>query len=78
MSFIYRVIPFIGKIKNTQSAADVSDQLEALIDDGAKEGWVFDQLSNVNIEVQPGCLAGLFGAKVAYTRFDMVIFKKPT
>ena len=78
MSFNYRVIPFIGKIKNKQTATDVSDQLETLINEGAKEGWEFDQLNNVNIEVQPGCLAGLFGAKVAYTRFDMVVFKKKT
>ena len=35
----YRVMPFIGKIKSNQSAADVSNQLEALINEGAKEGW---------------------------------------
>lgn len=78
MGFTYRVIPFIGKIKNNQSAVNVSDQLEELINEGAKEGWEFDQLSNVNIEVQPGCLSGAFGAKADYTRFDMVIFKKAT
>jgi hypothetical protein len=76
MSYKYRVIPFIGKIKGNQNAVDVSNQLEAIIDEGVKEGWEFDQLNNVNIEVQPGCLAGLFGAKVDYTRFDMVVFKK--
>ena len=78
MSFIYRVMPFIGKINSKQSAADVSDQLESLINEGAKEGWEFDQLNNVNIEVKPGCIAGLFGAKLAYTQFDMVVFKKQT
>ena len=72
----YRVMPFIGKIKSNQSAADVSNQLEALINEGAKEGWQFEQVNNVNIQVQPGCLAGLFGAKEDYVRFDMVVFKK--
>lgn len=72
----YRVIPFIGKVKRYQSANDVSNQLEALINEGAKEGWQFEQVNNVNIEVQPGCLAAIFGAKVDYVRFDMVIFKK--
>lgn len=33
----YRVMPFIGKIKSSQSAVDVSNQLEALINEGAKE-----------------------------------------
>lgn len=78
MNFTYRVIPFIGRIKNNQNAVNVSDQLEQLINEGAKEGWEFDSLGNVNIEVQPGCLAGLLGAKADYTRFDMVVFKKPT
>lgn len=72
----YRVIPFIGKIKNSQSAVDVSNQLETLINEGAKEGWVFEQVNNVNIEVQPGCLSGLLGAKADYVRFDMVVFRK--
>ena len=72
----YRVMPFIGKIKGNQSAADVSNQLEGLINEGAKEGWQFEQVNNVNIQVQPGCLAGLFGAKEDYVRFDMVVFKK--
>ena len=76
MSYTYRVMPFIGRIKGNQTAGDVADQLEALIDEGVKEGWEFDQVSNVNIEVKPGCLSGLFGAKESYTRFDMVIFKK--
>ena len=72
----YRVMPFIGKIKSNQSAVDVSNQLEALIGEGAKEGWLFEQVASVNIEVQPGCLAGLLGAKADYTRFDMVVFRK--
>jgi hypothetical protein len=73
---IYQVIPFIGKIKGKQTANDVSDQLEALINEGTKNGLEFVQLGAVNIEVQPGCIAGLLGAKVAYTRFDMAIFKR--
>lgn len=72
----YRVMPFIGKIRNNQTAADVSNQLEQLINQGAQEGWEFVQVNNVNIEVQPGCLAGLFGAKTQYVRYDMAIFRK--
>jgi len=74
----YRVMPFIGKVKSNQSAVEVSNQLEALINEGAKEGWQFEQVNNVNIQVQPGCLAGLLGAKAEYVRFDMVVFKKET
>lgn len=72
---MYQVMPFIGKVKGKQTANDVSNQLEALINEGEKSGLEFVQLGAVNIEVQPGCIAGLFGAKTSYTRFDMAIFK---
>jgi hypothetical protein len=57
------------------SAADVASQLEALISQHAAAGWEFYQLSDVNIEVQPGCLAGLFGANAQYVRFDQIILR---
>jgi hypothetical protein len=74
----YRVIPFIGRITTKQSPVDVSNQLEALINEAADEGWQFEQVNNVNIEVKPGCLAGLFGAKPDYVHFDMVVFRRET
>jgi hypothetical protein len=38
-------------------------------------GWELYQLVDVNIEVQPGCIAGLFGATTQYIRFDQLIFR---
>lgn len=75
MSGRYQVMPFIGKIKANQSAIEVSNQLEELLNKGAENGLEFVELSSVNIEVQPGCLAALFGAKASYVRFDMAVFK---
>ena len=72
----YKVVPFIGRIKRKQSAADVSAQLEAVIDSYASEGWELYQMADVNIEVSPGCLAGLFGGKQSYVRFDQLIFRR--
>jgi len=72
----YRVIPFIGKIKSNQTAVEVAGQLQRVINESTVEGWEFEQLTNVNIEVQPGCLAGLFGASADYIRFDMVVLRK--
>lgn len=72
----YKVAPFIGKMKSSQSAAEVSGQLESLINSHASQGWALDQIQSVNIEVKPGCLAGLFGAKEVYVKFDQVVFRK--
>jgi hypothetical protein len=75
VGYRYKVIPFIGQSKGSVSPAGVARQLESVISEHAVDGWEFYQLSDVNIEVQPGCLAGLFGANTQYMRFDQVIFR---
>jgi hypothetical protein len=75
MAYRYKVVPFIGQSRGNLSAVDVAKQLEAAIRLQVSEGWEFYQLSDVNIEVQPGCISGLFGAKVQYVRFDQLIFR---
>ncbi len=72
----YKVVPFIGKIKSGQMAGEVSSQLESVINQHASQGWTLDQIQSVNIEVKPGCLAGLFGAKESYVKFDQIVFKQ--
>lgn len=73
----YKVVPFIGTIKGSQGAELVSAQLQDVIDQYAGQGWEFYQLTNTNIEVRPGCIAGLFGASVTYITFDQIIFRRP-
>jgi len=77
----YMVVPFIGRLKSglfsTQGAGDVSKQLTEVINQYANQGWEFRTVNDVNIEVKPGCLASLFGAKTAFIPFDQVIFRRP-
>ena len=74
----YKVVPFIGKIRSGGSAQEVSTQLQAAIAQHKAGGWELHQIAEVNIEVTPGCLAGLLGGKVSYVKFDQIIFRKPT
>ena len=71
----YKVVPFIGRSRGNLSASEVAQQLEITINQHSASGWEFVQLSDVNIEVQPGCLAGLLGAKISYARFDQLVFR---
>lgn len=75
--YVYSVSPFIGSIKGGQSAKDVAQQLQALINQYAQKGWEFCSVSEVNIEVAPGCLAALLGKGNEYTKYDQVIFRRP-
>lgn len=76
MAYTYKVVPFIGKIKSNQTAADVSAQMQDLINSFAAQDWEYVSMENVNIQVQPGCLPGLLGAKESYIRFDQIVFRK--
>ena len=76
MKYQYKIVPFIGKIKSGQGAGIAAQQLESVISQYVQAGWEFVQLGDVNIEVQPGCLAGLLGQKAAYVTFDQIIFRK--
>lgn len=78
MAYEYRVVPFMGKIKGGQAAGEVSRQLQELITQNCSGGWEFYQLADVAIEVQPGCISALFGAKVAYITYNQVIFRRAT
>ncbi len=77
--FKYLIIPFIGKLKrgvfDMESASNVSTQLQELIDQYSSQGWDFYRIDKVNILVQPGCLASLFGVKAEFLTFDQVIFR---
>ncbi len=78
MNYQYKVVPFIGKIKSGGNAQEVAAQLQAAIAQHATGDREFHTFNDVNIEVQPGCLAGLLGAKAAYVQFDQLVFRKET
>jgi len=43
----------------------------------AGQGWEFYRIDSVQIQVSPGCLASLLGAKATYINFDQAIFRRP-
>lgn len=81
MAYRYTVYPFVGRIKtgffSTDNAATVSEQLKAVINDHAKEGWEFVSVEKIDIEVKPGCVGSLLGQHASYLSFDQVIFRAP-
>ena len=72
----YLVIPFVGKIKGSGTADEVSAQLQAAISAQAGQGWEFITLNDVGIEIAPGCLGSLMGKEKTYARYDQLIFKR--
>jgi hypothetical protein len=58
------------------NADAVGQQLQALINSQAQQGWEFDSIGQIGAVVAPGCLASLFGASTMYRSFDQVIFRR--
>lgn len=75
-NYKYHVAPFVGQLRSGGDINNVSQQLSSLINYYADQGWEFYCLDNVDIEVTPGCLASLFGARTSYVTYNQVILRK--
>lgn len=75
MSKTYKVVPFVAKVTNRQTTQTVADQLEAIINSEAEEGWIFESLERIETDVTP---IGCFGIRdKAKTNFiQLVVFSK--
>ena len=72
----YRVVPFIGQGRGGEfKAEEIATQLQALIGQNARDGWEFYRIDQIQINVPPGCLPSLLGAKSVVTSFDMATFR---
>lgn len=78
MDYEHRVVPFLGDVRSRDkdSADKVAKQLQAVIDSNAVGGWEFYRIDQVQIAVQPGCLAGILGAKVTMIGLDQITFRR--
>jgi hypothetical protein len=81
IQYEYRIIPFIGKLKSgvfsIENANAVTAQLQAVIDQNTTQGWEFHSMEKVDVEITPGCLAGLLGSRVTFVTFDQIVFRRP-
>jgi hypothetical protein len=75
MNYVYQALPFRGHVERVDANA-VAKQLNELINNQAAAGWEFYQINSVSINVTPGCLASLFGAKGFPMSYDMAIFRR--
>lgn len=74
----YKAVPFLASVggRDLKSANQASAQLTDVMNANAVDGWEFYQLEGVSVEVRPGCLAGLFGARAGTLLIDQLIFRR--
>jgi hypothetical protein len=74
----YKVVPFTARLTQKDTTQTVAQQLEALIQKGAEQGWDYVRLESVETIIQGngGCFG--FGATPDRTTFfKMIVFSKP-
>lgn len=64
------------KSGDADGATKAVAQYASIIDKETVGGWELDMIQQIPVTEQPGCLAGLFGAKSVTTYFNMLVFKK--
>ena len=51
--------------------------LQTIVNANACDGWEFYRVDAIGVSVKPGCLAGLFGQREAFSTYYVVSFRKP-
>jgi hypothetical protein len=75
----YRVVPYVPILKATVSGVKgvpIEGQLEAILNQYAAQGWVFESYQSIPVELKPGCIAGLLGVKSSIDYYTVLIFSK--
>ena len=52
--------------------------LENVVNSYALDGWEFYRVDAIGVKVMPGCLAGLFGKKEAFSTYYVITLRKPS
>lgn len=76
----YRVVPFVGNIRSgifsSEGSDKVAQQLQEAINLHAAQGWEYYHVSEVDVAISTGCLAGLFGVKSGSVTFNQIVFRR--
>ncbi len=74
---VYKCIPnYFKQIKSGDPEEKATDVLQDILNEQAKEIWIFYQATSFGINEKPGCIEGLFGKKEIGFRRDVLIFYK--
>jgi hypothetical protein len=62
--------------KNVTGDQIVAEYLEEQVNSMARDGWEYVRSEQMSLTVNPGCLAGLIGAKAQTTTYSVAVFRK--
>lgn len=73
----YEVVPFSAAIRaGANRAASAAKQFHDLLQEMEGKGLEYYRMDHYSLVEQPGCLAGLFGAKASVITYDVAVFRR--
>lgn len=79
MTYEYKMIqipPNISVQAKSHKGNEAAAYLQNVVNNEATEGWEFYRVDSIGVEVQPGCLAGLFGQRSEGTTYHVITFRR--
>jgi len=74
----YLCVPFSGatRASDVSPGRTLAEQLQRTLKDYNSRGWEFMRIDTVRVDVEPGCIPSLLGAKNYQMAYDIIVFRK--
>ncbi len=78
MSFEYKMvqIPPNVSVQAQAQGNEAAGYMQSVVNSEATEGWEFYRVDSIGVEVQPGCLGGLFGREAEGSVYYVITFRQ--
>ena len=71
-----QIPPNISVQMKAHRGNEAAAYLEGVVNKYALEGWEFQRIDGIGVQVQPGCIDGLFGKKAQHNSYHVITFRK--
>lgn len=75
----YKTVPvtqYLTCKKGLNLSQTLASYIQDIINEMSQEGWEYYRSDNFTICESPGCLDSLFGGKVRYGNFNILVFRR--
>lgn len=77
--FEYKMVqipPNIAVQMKAHKGNEAAAYLEGVVNEFASDGWEFQRIDSIGVEVQPGCFEALIGKKSEANSYYVITFRK--
>lgn len=78
MSYVYETVqvPPNIEIGKKEAGNEAATYLKQVLNKKAAEGWEFQSVEMIGVQVAPGCLEALKGTKTSFTNYYVIVFRR--